>query len=53
MKILIKLSKEEFEEIVSLKQNRVHRVVDLEINVIDAIDQVLDFPGYDIEVEVV
>ena len=52
MKITIKLSREELNEIIEESSNYCNDVADVRINVIDAIDSVLSLPGYDVEVEV-
>lgn len=52
MKIVIKMTDQEMDEILSVKSNRCHKQCDIEINVIDAIDAHLDLPGYDVEIEI-
>lgn len=52
MKIVIKMTKEESDEIMSTRANHCHDISDIEINVIDALDAYLDLPGYDVEIEI-
>lgn len=50
MKITVDLSQEEMDEIKKCRSNHIHRIADLEINIIDAIDGVLELPSYDVEI---
>lgn len=52
MKITIKLSSEELNEIIEESSNCCNDANDVRINVIDAIDNVLSLPGYGVEIEV-
>lgn len=52
MKITIKLSREELNEIIDESSNYCNDANDVRINVIDAIDSVLSLPGYDVKIEV-
>lgn len=52
MKIVMKMTKEEADEIMATRSNCCHNLSDIEINVIDALDAYFDLPSYDVEIEI-
>ncbi len=52
MKIVIKMTNEDADEILAIRSNHCHSLKDIEINVIDALDAYLYLPGYDVEIEI-
>lgn len=52
MKIIVQMDSDELDAILGSQQNCSRSETDVRINIIDALDNVLDLPNYDVVIEV-